>query len=364
MTTRAPSIAILVASVATFWGLVIHGRGDIARYVEGSLPAASAPAAVSSAARADTLVPLKIAMTFLGRPPVANFAFDPVVADRVLACNAVSVDGGRTWPSLMPDAVVRPMILGGFHAVAPVPGPDGRFLCGDMTLPGVHVPVSGLGDVHPATEWDGQAFRAVGLPSAASNYASQPVPTVRVAYAADGQPIAARGRELLRAQDRHEAPGEITAFAMDARGRVVVVARGGKTTQLVAAESFGAAWTKVDAPGTVSDVAASGDRVFVAADMLGIRDAEGAWRWVRWPANLRAERLAAAGDTLVAWGQLALSTSYGGALAISRDGGQTMRFAVLDQRPLWVALDPHHPNQALAILDLRGQRQLARLTLN
>jgi hypothetical protein len=365
MSSRAPSIAILVALVATFWGLVVHGRGDIVRYVEGSLPAAPPSAELSSGgARADTLVPLKISVTALGVPPVPKFAFDPAVADRVVGCNAVSVDGGRTWPALMAGAVVRPMILGGLHAVAPVPGPDGRFLCGDMILPGRHVPAAGQGDVHPATEWDGQAFTAAGLPPATSDFATQPVPTSRVAYAPDGRAIAARGRELLWPDGRYEAAGEFVAFAVDGRGRIVAASRRGRETDLMAADSLGAVWTRVQAPGPVRDVAAAGERIFVAADLLGIRDAEGGWRWLQWPANLQAERLSIAGDTVLAWGRLALSTDHGGALAVSHDGGKTMRVAVLDQRPLWMTLDPHHPKQVLAILESRGQRQLARLTLD
>lgn len=361
MSGRATSLAILVASTATFWGLAMHGRRDIARYVEGSLPAASG-AEYTSGARADTLVPLKISTVALGTPTVPNFAFDPAVVDRVVACSAVSVDGGRTWPALMADAVVRPMIFGGPRAVAPVPGPEGRFLCGDMTLPGLHVP-SGPGDVHPATEWNGQAFTAQGLPAAANDYASQPVPTSRVAYGADGAVVAARGRELLWAEGgRYEAPGDIAAFAIDGRGRVVGITRRDKGTDLMAADAVGSPWTRVQAPGMVRDVVAAGDRVFVAADLLGVRDAEGAWRWLPWPANLQAERIAVAGDTVLAWGHLKLS-AYAGALAISHDGGETIRFAVLDQRPLFAALDPHHPKQVLAVLEARGQRQLARLTL-
>lgn len=363
MSSRAPSIAILVALVATFWGLVVHGRGDIVRYVEGSLSPASAELS-SGGARADTLVPLKISMISLGKPPVLKFAFDPAVPDRVVACNAVSVDGGRTWPVLMAGAVVRPMILGGLHAVAPVPGPDGRFLCGDMILPGVHVPAAGQDDVHPATEWDGQAFTAVGLPPATSDYASQPVPTSRVAYASDGQPIAARGRELLWPDGRYEAPAEFVAFAVDGRGRVVGATRRGRETDLMAAASLGAAWMRVQAPGAVRDIVAAGERIFVAADLLGIRDAEGDWRWLPWPANLRPERLSIVGDIVLAWGNLAVSTDHAGGLAVSHDGGETMRSAVLDQRPLWVMLDPHHPKQVLAILESRGQRQLARLTFD
>ena len=363
MSSRVPSLAILLALVATLWGLVVHGRGDIERYVEGSLPAA--PAELSSGgARADMLVPLKISMVPLGPPPVPKFAFDPAVPDRVVACNAVSVDGGRTWPALMAGAVVRPMILGGHHAVAPVPGPDGRFLCGDMILPGVHVPAAGQGDVHPATEWDGQAFTAQGLPPSTSDYASQPIPTSRVAYAADGRPIAARGRELLWPDGRYEAPGEFVAFAVDGRGRIVGAARRGSATDLMAADSLGAAWTRIQTPGAVRDVVAAGDRIFVAADRLGVRDAEGGWRWLPWPANLKPERLSVVGDTVLAWGHLALASDHAGALAVSHDGGTTMRFAVLDQRPVWVMLDPHHPRQVLAILESRGQRQLARLTLD
>jgi hypothetical protein len=67
---------------------------------------------------------------------------------------------------------------------------------------------------------------------------------------------------------------------------------------------------------------------------------------------------------VLVWGHLPLATPNAGALAISHDGGKTMRFAVLDQQPLWVALDPHHPKQVLAVLEARGQRQLARLTLD
>lgn len=365
MTSRVPSIAILVASVVTFCGLVIHGRSDIVRYAEGTLPATLASAELSSGgARADTLVPLRISMVFLGQPPVPKFAFDPAVADRVVACNAVSLDGGRTWPRLMADAVLRPMILGGSQAVAPVAGPDGRFLCGDMILPGRHVPVGGQGDVHPATEWDGQAFTAGGLPTSTSNYASEPVPTVKVAYASDGQPMAARGRELLWPQGRYEAPGEFVAFAMDGRGRVVVATRRGQATDLMAADTLGAPWARVEAPGVVRDVVAVGDRVFVAADLLGVRDAEGGWRWLPWPASLQPEGLSIVGDSVLVWGHLAVSGPHTGALAISHDGGKTMRLAVLDQQPRWVALDPHRPRQVLAVLETGRQRQLARLTLD
>jgi hypothetical protein len=233
-----------------------------------------------------------------------------------------------------------------------------------MILPGRHVPAAGQGDVHPATEWDGQAFTAVGLPPATSDVVSQPVPTSRVAYGSDGQPIAARGRELLWPDGRYEAPGEFVAFAVDGRGRVVGATRRGRETDLMAADALGAAWTRVQTPGPVRDVAAAGERIFVAADLLGIRNAEGVWRWLQWPANLQPERLSVAGDTVLAWGRLALSADHGGALAVSQDGGETMRVAVLDQRPLWVMLDPHHPRQVLAILESRGQRQLARLTFD
>ncbi len=317
----------------------------------------------SGAARADTLVPLKVSLTPLGRPPISRFAFDPAVADRVVACSALSTDGGRTWPRLEANVLMRPLILGGVDPVAPVAGPDGRFLCGDMILPRANLPASGLGDVHPATEWDGQAFTGVGLPTGTSDYASQPIPTTTLAYASNGQPLAVRGREVLLAEARYEAPGELVAFAMDGRGRVVGATRRGKHTDLMAASALGAAWVPVEAPGIVTDIAAAGDRMFVAADLLGTRDAEGAWRWTAWPANVQAERLAVHGDTVLAWGRLHQSAFHAGVLAISRDGGATMRYAVLEQRPLWVAIDPHHPNQLLAMLESRGQRQLARLTI-
>lgn len=358
-------IAVLVLAFVVFVSLVLYGSSDISRYFRGAVTAAPSGANASiGQARADTLMPLKVTITTLGRSPIAKFAFDPGVADRVLSCGAVSTDGGRTWPALIADVLVRPMVLGGANAVAPVPGPEGRFLCGDMILPGAHVPAAGQGEVHPAAEWDGQAFHAVGLPAASPDYATEPIPTTSVAYAPDGQALAARGNEVLLADGRYQAPGEIIAFAMDGRGRVVAATRRGrKETDLYAADTLGDAWTPVQAPGVVHDVAAAGDRVYVAADLLGVRDADGKWRWTPWPVNVQPNRLSIVGDTVIAWGRLYPAAYHAGALALSRDGGATIRFAALEKHPLWVALDPKHPGELLAILEARDVRELVRLRI-
>jgi hypothetical protein len=359
-------IAVLVLALIVFASLVLYGSDDIARYVMGTVTVPPSAANTSSGpARADTLMPLRVTITTLGRPPIAKFVFDPGVADRVVSCSAVSTDGGRTWPALIADVMVRPMVLGGANAVAPVPGPGGRFLCGDMILPGAHVPAVGQGEIHPAAEWDGQAFHAVGLPAASPDYATEPVPTTSVAYTPDGQAIAARGTELLLADARYQTPGDLVAFAMDARGRVVAATRRGrKETDLHAAESLGDPWTKVPAPGIVHDVAAADDRIYVAADLLGSRDADGKWRWTPWPANVQAERLSIADDTVIAWGRLYPAAYHAGVVVLSRDGGATIRFAPLEKHPLWVALDPKHPGELLAILEGgRADRELVRLKI-
>jgi hypothetical protein len=364
-TSRGPRpILILLLAVTTFVALVVYSSHDIAVYFTGSpRPAPAGPTALGAPARAATLLPTRVTSTRLGRPPVAKFVFDPAVADRVVSCHALSTDGGRTWPPLIADVVVRPTILGGANAVAPVPGPEGRFLCADVILSGPHV--AAVGDIQPAAEWDGQLFRRVGLPAASADYASDPVPTTGVANAPDGQAVAARGKEVLIADARHQAPGEIAAFAIDGRGRVVAATRRGRTeTDLYAADALGAAWTPVQAPGVVRDIVAAGDRIYVAADLLGVRDAEGAWRWTPWPANVQAEHLSVVGETVMAWGRLSPATDRAGVLVISRDNGATMRVAPLDKRPVWAALDPMHQDQVLAILEGRpDDRELVRLKI-
>jgi hypothetical protein len=186
-----------------------------------------------------------------------------------------------------------------------------------------------------------------------------------VGYAPDGQAVAARGKEVLLGDQHYQAPGELAAFAIDGRGRVVAATRRSrKETDLYAAEALGATWTPVQAPGVVHDIVAAGDRIYVAADLLGSREPDGTWRWTPWPANVQAEHLAIAGDTVMAWGRLSPAAYHAGVLVISRDHGATMRFAPLEKRPVWAALDPARQNQVLAILEGRSDdRELVRLTL-
>jgi hypothetical protein len=349
----------VAAGVLTI-GLFLYGRTTVA-------PDPKAPAGAPVQAKPpaiDTTAPLKVTITPLGRAAVSRFAFDASVAERVVACDAVSTDGGRSWPALVADALQRPMMLGRATAVAPVAGPAGRFLCGDVILGG-DAAASGRGDIHPVAEWDGAAFRAVGLPALSRDHALQDLsPTTSVGYAPDGQAIATRGAEILLAEGRFEAPGKVEAFAMDAHGRVVAAVHPtGQRQELMAADALGGAWTPVPAPGVVKAVAAGGDRVYVAADQLGRRDAEGRWSWTPWPPNVRPEHLAVLGDVVVAWGRLYPAAYHVGAIAVSRDGGATVRFAALEKRPLWVALDPAHPGELLATLEARNERELVRLRI-
>ena len=76
------------------------------------------------------------------------------------------------------------------------------------------------------------------------------------------------------------------------------------------------------------------------------------------------ERIAISGDTVVAWGRVYPSAYYPGALAISRDGGATVRYAVLEKVPTWAALDPHHPGELLAVVEGRDERDLLRLKID
>ena len=148
-------IVAFAVMVAAYLGLVFYGRSEIARFVKGTVaPAAGAAAPTPRPAATSPTTPLKLSATALGRSPVARFALDPAVANRVVACDAVSADGGRTWPALIEDVLQRPMLLGGSNAVAPVAGPDGRILCGDAILGGVAA-ATGRDDIHPAAEWDG-----------------------------------------------------------------------------------------------------------------------------------------------------------------------------------------------------------------
>ena len=192
-------ILALVCIAATF-----YGARDIVTWGKGLGGSPSSPPPTRTATAATEPQRVAVTITGLGRSPVSRFAFDPAVAGRVVACDAESRDGGRSWPPLEADPMRRAMLLGGPKAAPPVAGPEGRILCGDAILPGPNGP-NGLGDIHAAAEWTGSGWQSVGLPAAAPDGTDTTLDEA-VGYDAQGQPIAVRA-DRLRRRRAHCASG-------------------------------------------------------------------------------------------------------------------------------------------------------------
>jgi hypothetical protein len=292
---------------------------------------------------------VRLAIDTIGSMPAARFAFDPETRARVVTCDTESLDGGRTWTRLGVDPSRRSITLGGLRAATPVAGRGGRVLCGDAILPAGRGTPTGVGDIQSAVEWDGTSWRPVGLPLAAAAGTSDPRLALGVAYAPDGTARAARADRVLAAGQSTEFPGTAEAWAMDAGGVAYAsIATPSRRARLM----WGAdgAWSDVPAPGEVRALAVDGERVWVAAGMLG-RGARGQWDWTRWPRQVRIDGLTARGTTVIGWGT-PTSGFARGVLVVSRDGGATLQLAPLDRiRPVWVAIDPHAPSELLVLDD-------------
>ena len=352
-------VVTLAVLVAVYVGATLYGGKDIVTWFTGSArdPAAAAPAAPAPPPAPAVPVRLEARIEGLGRSPVARFAFDPAIPDRLVACDAASADGGRTWPPLEVDPLRRPMLLGGAKAAPPAAGPEGRILCGDVILPRRDGP-TGLDEIQIAAEWTGAAWQSAGLSVAAA--AGDTQLNELVGYDPQGQPIAVRGDRLHTASGEVVLPGRADAFAMDAGGALyAAVAPAGRRPVLAWAPDAGSPWTEVPSPGPVKALAADGRRAWAVADMLG-RGAGAAWAWTRWPVEMTADGVTGRGDVVVVWG----APKYGGGfsrgkLAVSRDGGATLSYVTLERiRPAWVAIDPHHANELLVLGD---DRTLSRI---
>lgn len=347
-------ILALVCIAATF-----YGARDIVTWGKGLGGSPSSPPPTRTATAATEPQRVAVTITGLGRSPVSRFAFDPAVAGRVVACDAESRDGGRSWPPLEADPMRRAMLLGGPKAAPPVAGPEGRILCGDVILPGPNGP-NGLGDIQAAAEWTGSGWQSVGLPAAAPDGTDTTLDEA-VGYDAQGQPIAVRADRLLSSTGTIALPGRAEAFAADASGTLyAAVTSTTKRTTLMWAAGPDGPWTDVPAPGRVRALAADGGRAWAAADMLG-RGTGGTWQWTRWPAVMMTiDGVAGRGDLVVAWGALSSSSYHRGVLVVSRDGGATVGYAPLERlRPVWVAIDPHAAGDVLVVGD---DGTLARLS--
>jgi hypothetical protein len=358
--TPAARLALTAAVLAT---LLVYSRHDIARYVQGWRDAPR-PVAPSSPQAADDRLVAKLEL--LGASPVNRFGFDPDTPDRVVACNGLSVDGGRSWTPL-PLVSGRPaIVLGGRTQVAPVVTAGGRLFCGDLILGSGEINAE-LGDIQPAVEWDGLGWlvpallvfpQPVSLPGRPGSDIRR---VIALAHVPDVGVLVARGTHVVTTGGAYAVPGELKAFVADAKGGGYAVVQPPATRRMfVSTSRLGEPWTTIESPGDVELLAASGDRVYAAADMLG-RLQRGLWAWTRWPPTFQPRGLTALGETVVAWGFNVPAGYHPGALAVSRDGGATMRMAVVKGfQPAWVAIDPHRPSELLAA-DPEGQ--LARIRL-
>jgi hypothetical protein len=344
--------------LAVYGAAVLFGARDILTWV-GSVSGVRAPrAATAPPAAAAPPAPqrVEVAIEPLGRSPVRSFAFDPAVVGRVVACDAESRDGGRTWPPLEPDPARRALLLGGSQAAPPAAGADGRILCADVIPPSGGAAASGLDAIEVAAEWTGSAWRTANL--AAGPDGAETTLAEAVLYDADGEVVAVRGDRLLTAAGAIALPGRADAFAVDAAGRLYAsIETAVRRPALMWAAGRDGDWAEVPSPGPVRALASDGTRTWAAADMLG-RGTGAAWEWTRWPGQMTADGVAARGDLVVAWGTARFG---GGRLAVSRDGGVTLRYAHLERlKPAWIALDPHHAGELLV---LGHDRSLARIRL-
>ena len=354
----APRFVVTLAIlVAVYIGAALYGGKDIVTFFKGSAsgPAAPVPPPATTPAAP---VRLEARIDGLGRSPVARFAFDPAVPDRIVACDALSADGGRTWPPLEADPLRRAMLLGGAKAAPPAAGPDGRILCGDVILPRPDGP-TGLDEIQIAAEWTGTSWRSAGLP--APDPRGDPQLAELVGYDAAGMPMAVRGERLVTPSGAVDLPGRAQAFAIDRTGGLYAsIARDTRRPALMWTPDAATAWTEIPAPGPVRALAADGTRAWAVADMLG-RGTGATWAWTRWPVEMTGAGVTGRGDVVVVWG----GPKYGGGslrgvLLVSRDGGATLGYLPLKEiQPAWVALDPHHANEVLVVGD---DRTLSRIT--
>lgn len=311
-----------------------------------SEPAAEAPTGYAPE-------PRRVRLDVLGRWTAARFAFDPNRPGRVVSCESESLDGGGTWRRLGQSPAERSIALGGSRAPAPVLR-AGRILCADAILPtGPGAPPGvRVGDVQAAVEWNGRDWRPVGLPVAQrAGAAADGRAAVAVGYAPDGSAIAVRGDRLVTPAGDLPLPGTADAWAVDRRGAIYAsIAPEGRRARGMWAAGPQAAWQDLPVPGEVRGIAADGDRVWIAAGMLG-RGQRERWDWTRWPEDVRIDGVAGAGETVVAWGDLS-DRDDRGALVVSRDGGVTLEVRRLERlRPIWAAVDPYRPGEVLLLAE-------------
>lgn len=297
--------------------------------------------------------PRRVRIDLLSRSTMLRFAFDPARAGRVVSCESESPDGGGSWRRLGDSPLTRSIALGGSRAAVPVLR-AGRVLCGDAILPAGRGAPSGtrVGDVQSAVEWNGRDWQPVGLPVAqAAGSAADGRVTVAVGYTRDGSPMAVRGDRLLTPSGERVLPGPAEAWAADRDGALyAAIAPQGRRARMMWAADPDAAWQALPVPGDVRGIAADGHQVWIAAGMLG-RGRRDRWDWTRWPDGVRVDGVTGWGTTVVAWGDRPDGVGHG-ALVVSRDGGATLEVRRLGRlRPIWAAVDPHHPDEVLVLAD-------------
>ncbi len=176
-----------------------------------------------------------------------------------------------------------------------------------------------------------------------------------MAVSSGGAAVAARGRLLLGVDGARALPGPVRALTASGDRDLHAVFSSGSSRAALQWTADGATWSPIAAPGDVRLLASDGQLVVAGADMLG-RGRQGQFAWTPWPGAFRAEGLAVQGAIVVAWGAAPAAYGRGTALAVSVDGGQTLRVAPIEGRRLvWGVIDPWHPERpAVLVLDDEG----------
>ena len=172
-----------------------------------------------------------------------------------------------------------------------------------------------------------------------------------VLYDPHGEVLAVRGDQLHTGAGAVTLPGRAEVFALDGEGRMYAsIATATRRSMLMWSAGPDLAWAEIPLPGPVRALVADGARAWAAADMLGRGSGE-TWEWTRWPGPMTVDGIAARGDLVVAWGPAPYyGTHQGGLLAVSRDGGATLRVTHMERlRPTWIALDPHRIGELLVL---------------
>jgi hypothetical protein len=146
-----------------------------------------------------------------------------------------------------------------------------------------------------------------------------------------------------------DAPGRVAQVTGDINGTAYVAIRDPGRFPLWFTRSAHDPWQPIGGSGPVVAIAAGEPgTLYVAGQRLGSWR-EGQWTWTDWPDQFAA-------TTLIAHPRAPLVVASGpGQVAISRDGGRTLRkVRLLERRITWLGIDPLETGRVLVSLDEGG----------